>query len=239
MKKVIIKNKLISFFMAFLIMMSIAIVNPMSVSANWEEYVEVTKHDSYSKNKKYYMCFTTKNVNWAQPLNVWAKVFDSAGREVFTWGTKTYKPDEIDRRDYGADYNHLLTGKYTFKLFCSTYTDTWFWSYKINHTRKESFEITAYEKIILDGKPTNKWSIQCTNLKDQKLTVKIFDSKDNLVYSTTGPARKTNDEVGWFTWSGNTNVGKKYKCSSGTYLVQITASTSNKIIEKEYKLKIN
>jgi hypothetical protein len=228
--------------MIIALVMVLALVSVVTISASADsasDYVKVTKHDSYNKDGKFYMCFTIKDLS-DSPLIVWAKVFDSAGKGVFNWNSKEFKPSESARRNYGADYNSLPTGKYTFKLYCSLgYGGRgWNWTYTINHTRKESFSFKSYEKVNDNGKIMHKWNIQCTNLKGHKLTMKIYNPGGKLVYNSTGPKRKTHNEVGWFSWSGYNTVGKRYKCNSGTYLVQLTVLGSNKVIEKKYKLNI-
>lgn len=236
------RNKVLSFMIAFIMTIGFATITPTAVHASSSSYVLVTKNNSFNKNGKFHMSFTTKNLDYSVPLIVWAKVFNSSGKEVFGWGTKEYASGVVATRNYGADYNVLPSGKYTFKLFCSMgYGGVgWNWAYTINHTKNESFNVTGFGKENVDGKLRYKWNIQCINLKGQKLTIKIFDSADNLVYQSTGPARGTHNETGWFTWSGTRNVGSSNKkCPSGTYLVQFTATSSNKVVEKEYKLNLN
>jgi hypothetical protein len=236
------RNKVLSFMIAFIMTIGFATITPTAVHASSTSYVTVTKNKSFNENGKFYMKFTIKNLSDSVPLVVWAQLINSAGKEVVGWGSKQYAASTVTTRSYGADYNALPSGKYTFKLFCSMgYGGVgWQWSYTINHTRNESFNVTSFGKENVEGKLRYRWNLQCINLKGQKVTIKIFDSADNLVYQATGPARSTHNETGWFTWSGTRNVGSSNKkCTSGTYLVQFTATSSNKVVEKEYKLNLN
>lgn len=115
----------------------------------------------------------------------------------------------------------------------------WTWSYNIKHTAPTpSFSFKSYETYYdKAGRYIHKINIQCTNMKGKKLYCKIYDSKGNLVYDWDGNAvvRKTNNEVGYFSWSGYIN-GKKYP--SGEYTFVVTSSANKKVLEKTLKLKI-
>ena len=244
MNKSNIINKLISFFVALLMMFSIAIVKPMPISADVSDIVKVNFLKSYTKDEKYYMSFDIENIYYTgDSIEVWAKLFDNAGNEIFNWNKKEIEKGETLQRNFNANYNHLPNGKYKFKLYVSLKNgiQSWNWAYTINHKRKESFSFTDFEKVKSNDMLVYKWSIKCINLKDAFLIMKIYDSDNNLVYKVNGVGRKTNNEVGWFTWSGNKIKNGKVtgKYPSGTYLVQITASNSDKVIEQEYKLNIN
>ena len=209
------------------------------VEAAPEDYFKIWKNDSYTTNDgKFVMSFTIQCLYTFVDSTISARVVNSAGKEIFTWTPKDAAAGSTVTRKFSADYRGLPTGKYSFKLTCKAgFSDrAWTWDYTINHTRNESFSFGDCTKVNFDGKIQHRWYVNCKNLKGQKVTMKIYNSAGNLLCSLTGPARATNDEVGWFTWNGTDRNGRK--CPSGTYLVQLTASGSTKVVEKYYKLTI-
>lgn len=232
-------------FQAWIIALGIVLlllpINAVPASANpASNFFRVTRNPSYTKDGKYYMSFTIQSLYTLLNSTTSAKLYDAAGKVIFTWSAREFTGGSTIDRNYCADYGSLPTGKYTFKLNCTAgFSDrSWNWSYTINHTRNESFGVKSYEKFNDNGRIIHKWYVQCTNLKGQKVTMKIYDPSGKLVYNSTGPARATGNEVGWFSWSGYNTIGQRYKCPSGTYLVQLTASNSKKVIEKQFKLII-
>lgn len=238
MNKIIGKHKLLSLVIALFMALALVPAAPVAVKAeSAADYVTLTRNNSTNENGNFYMNFTVKNIN-VRTASFSAKVVNSAGKQVFSWGSKQCSPNQSLKLNYGGDYRSLPSGKYTLILSCFVGQGaSWTWSYGIKHTRKESFAFKSYQKVNNNGKLMHQWNIQCTNLKGQKLTMKIYDPNGQLVYNETGPARKSGNEVGWFSWNGW--VGKKFKCPSGTYLVQVTVAGSNKVVEKNYNLNIN
>jgi hypothetical protein len=225
-----------------LVLAVVASLKPMTASAaKSSDYVSVTRRDSYNKNGNYYMVFYLSSYT-SKPLYVWGKSFNSAGKAVFTSNLLTLDAYSSGVTwSWGENYIALPAGKYTFKFYVSlskTKFDGWYWSYTITVPEKPTFSYKSYEKVLIDGKLTNKFNIQCTNMKGQKLTLKIYDPYGDLVHLSEGPARKTNNEVGWFSWSGYNTVGERYRCPSGEYTLIITATGSSKVVEKTVNLKI-
>ena len=213
------------------------------VSAASTDYIIVTKNDSYNKDNKFWMSFNFQNLGVYEMI-VKAKVLNSSGKEVISW--KDYRLDfnESTTRSFGYDYNGMPTGKYTFVLNCVNLAGTgWNWKYTINHKNTPSISFKSHETYYdANGYYIHKFNIQCTNLKSQKLTIKIYDSEGNFIYNYTGNERKTNNEVGWFTWSGyiqtKSSSGETIitKYPSGEYTVVVTGG--GKTIEKTYNLKL-
>lgn len=139
------------------------------------------------------------------------------------------------------------TGTYAFKLSVKIYNNqaqwpedtVYWWKNNINHkaptpsTAFRSYE-TYYDS---KGRLMHKVNITCKNMKGKKLYCKIYDSEGYLVddWGTDTPARKTNNEVGWFAWSG---VANGYRQPSGNYTFVISNSANNKAITKTLWLNI-
>lgn len=202
------------------------------------DYFRVTRNDSFTQDGLYYMSFTIQSLYMHLDSTTSAKLYNSAGKVIYTWSAKKFTAGSTITRRFSGDYRGLPSGKYTFQLNCTAaFSDySWNWNYTINHTRNTSFNFTNYGKINDNGVLRHKWSMQCTNLKGERITMKIYDPKGKLVLNITGPPRATNNEVGWFTWTGYNGIGERYKCPSGTYLVQLTATGSSRVVEKQFKL---
>jgi flagellar hook assembly protein FlgD len=130
-------------------------------------------------------------------------------------------------------------GKYTIQI----YDDAGKQMIKKSFDMKDltpSISFKSFEKIIsLKYGELQRFNIQCKNIKGEKLVLRIYDSDGKLVYSDIGPARKTNNEVGWFYWNGWTDVdGSRQKCKSGQYTVEVYYTGGRKIIQKTYNLII-
>jgi hypothetical protein len=243
MNKPSISNNIISFILILLMLFSIAIVNPIAAEASTMYDVEVTKLKSFSKDGKYYMSFDISNTDSNNAIKVWAELYNSSGEKVFYWYNTEIGKDKSKKISFGTEYSHLKSGKYTFKLLYTygIFQETAYYTYTIKNEKKESFAFKDYEKVKIQEEIVYKWNIQCTNLKDQSVIFKIYDTNGDMLVSIKGPKRKTNNEVGWFSWNGSitTANGDTLKCPSGTYLVQLTATESNKVVEQEFKLIIN
>ncbi|NLT13079.1 MAG: hypothetical protein GXY05_01905 [Clostridiales bacterium] len=241
-------KKALSLLLALVMMLALVPALEMTaLAASAEDYVSVHKNDSFSKDGKYYISYTAENLTFGKSMYTWATLCDAKGKQVASWSKKSYyASDGAATRNLGYDYSTLPDGTYTFKFYVQVgedmgLYDRWYWSVKYTNKRNESFSIESYEKWNDNGTMRHKWNVQCTNMRGLKLTMKVYDSAGRLVFSITGPARKTNDEVGFCSWTGYRYEGdtRKEKCKSGTYLVQITASGSKKVVEEEYKLNMN
>jgi hypothetical protein len=212
-------------------------------ASSWSDLVSFTKGTSYTdKDELYTMPFTIKAVDSYYPIVCWASLYYPSGKKVYNdWVTKYIAPGTSLSRNFSMDFRSLPSGTYTFKLYVQNDYNSqasWSWSYNITHKNTSSFSYKSYETYYdSDGDYINKINIQCTNMKGERLYCKIYDEYGYLVYdwgkNTT--VRKTNNEVGWFGWSGYIN-GVKYP--SGNYTFIITSSNSNKVVEKTLYLKI-
>jgi len=208
------------------------------------DYADITKNPSYTnKDGLYCLSFTTE-VTGPHVVYVWAKLFYPSGKSVCTWSSSEYGAWKSGTRGFGKDYSDLPSGKYTFRLYFSLwqdyYDDCKYMDYTITHTAPEaSVSFKSYETYYdSDGYYMHKFNIQCKNLKGKAMTIKIYDSDGYLVYQMEGIKRETNNEVGFFGWSGYSErsaYGAKYP--SGSYTVTISAPGA-KTIEKTYSLKI-
>lgn len=225
------KKRLMSFLISLTMALSVvtSVATPVSAMSS-SDVATVTRNDSFKKDDKFYMSFNIKNVNY-DPIFYGAKLYNASGKVVFTWKEAFLAPGESIKRDYGADYANLPTGTYTFRIYVGGF---YYWNYKINHTNKSSISFKSYETYYADnGYYKHKFNIQCTGMKGTALTIKIYDAYGDFVYQYEGPKRKTNNEVGWFTWSGYQDG---VKLPSGEYTVIVTGG--GKTIQKTYKLNI-
>ncbi|MDR0433683.1 MAG: hypothetical protein LBH21_01300 [Gracilibacteraceae bacterium] len=232
-------NKLPVIALTAALTLSLAAALPLTANAaGSSDYVTVTKNDSYSKDGSFYMCFTLKNLETNYTQAVKAKVFNSAGKEVLSWSGLELAPGATKKFEFMADYRNLPSGTYTFTLYVGSRGGEWKWSYTLNHTAlARALSFKSYETYYSEnGYYMHKFNVQCTNMKGYKLSASIYDDSGELVErwpESKALARKTNDEVGYFTWSGYAN-GKKYP--SGDYTFVVTGG--GKTIEKTYNLKI-
>lgn len=229
-------KKRISILLTVALMLTILPLTAMPIhAAQAKNHIIMTKYDSYNKDGKFWMKFKLENVCVNGAAVVYsAHIIDSSGKTITDWDNFVVYPGKTDVRSFGRDYRNLPTGKYTFVLgaYCC---DNFIWRYTVNHKAPEpaisfkSYE-TYYDK---DGRFMHKFNIQCSNMKGKALSLKIYNEYGDLVSSNTGVNRKTNNEVGWFAWSGYTD-GTRYP--PGNYTIIINGG--GKTIEKTYYLKI-
>ncbi|MDY0235371.1 MAG: hypothetical protein RBR71_05055 [Gudongella sp.] len=214
------------------------------MAASGNSVIVVSKNKSYKKDDgNFYMSFNfTNNDKLIEGFNFQPILLNSSGKIVVKWKPFSVSSGQSFRRDFGYNYGQLPTGESTFILTAKSSSNTlqtYGWKYKIKHTCSSAISFKPFEKVIdSKGIERNKFSIQCTNIKGKELTIKIIDSNGNLVFEQIGPARKTNNEVGWFAWDGYANMGSWDKCKSGQYTVEVHYSGGSKIIQNTYNLII-
>lgn len=233
----------------FLLTTSLCMPARVMAAANIKDYMIVEPNKDFKKDGKFYLGFKMLNyTNKAEEKGLLrrdsfrfnAKLVNSSGKTIFTWPSYVLNIGESRIRNYGANYSALPKGLYTFILFTDPQHDypmiSWKYNVRVNYSASMSFK--SFEKIRNSkGQVFQRFNIQLTNLKGQKLTCKIYDSNGKLVYSYTGKnARKTDNEVGWFQWNGWANVGQKYKCQSGQYTVEIFYTGGASGIQKTFTL---
>ncbi len=215
-------------------------------AASSSEYVKVTKHDSFNKDGKFYMSFTIENLqkpvdvgglNIGEQLLLDVSITNSAGKRVTYWNTLSITAGQKKTYNFGTDFSNLPTGTYTMTLHVSAIlaSESWKWTYKINHKAPEaSMSFKSYETYFdNDGRYMHKFRIQCNNMKGKELTFKAYNEKGDLVCTIPGAKRASNNEITWFAWSGYNN-GVRYP--SGSYTIVITGG--GKTIRKTYYLEI-
>jgi hypothetical protein len=233
-------KRLISVLMMLVIALSFMPITASAASSS--DYMKVTRNESYNKNGKHYTSYTVKNIT-DYYLTVIGQYINSSGTVIKTFNANTVNVGETGSWSYGMDFSDLPGGTYTFKLRVyighESYGNGWHWTNSINHSvPKASISYNSYEMYYDDnGNLMHKIKINCKNMKGQKLYCKIYDEDGYLMYDwgTDTLKRKTNNEVGFFAWSG--------KCGgepqpSGNYLFVITNSANNTVINKTLKLTI-
>lgn len=256
MKKYCKRILLFSILLIVTFSLTMSLYTPAMASANAKDFVTVSRTESYTKDGLTYYCYNLANVTdknrdyGAQDMIFSAKVVNSSGKTIFQWAPYTIQPGVSEKRNYKADYSRLPSGNY-YTFILTAYTkntyqslDTssplgWTWSYKITHKSSCAISFKSIEKIRdPKGVMRQEFNIQCTNIKGKKLTFKIYDSNGNVVYSGTGPARQTDNEVGFLQWSGRANVGSNQKCKSGQYVVEVFYTGGTEVIQKTVNLII-
>lgn len=230
---------------SMLVLITVFSICPLTASARSSfDYVKVVKHQSYNQDGYFVMSFTISNIGIDYDLYVWAKVFNSAGKEVAYWNMEEYGAGYSDKSNFLMDYSDLPSGQYTFKLYCSfspTTLDGWYWNYTINHEQDldMSFYFQYYEKVIIDGNVRHRFHIQCTNMEGESHIFRLYDSYGYLVMQYESDPCKTNSQATWVTWTGyNSMGGERYKCSSGEYTLIVTTSGSDLLLEETVYLNI-
>ncbi len=204
----------------------------------------VKRNDSYTKDGKYAMSFKMTNNSGDNEYYVEPYVVNSSGKKVFTWKGSKLNKNSVLNKNYLAKYSKLPGGKYTFVLnLMSGYTSSYAgpyrkftWKYTINHSAgKLSFGSANY-KYDTQGNKSIVFNVKYSSLKGKKGTIEIYDEYSDLVYKHTGPARKTDNETGWFKWNFYPSKGG-LRCYSGNYTVKISCPGASPI-QKTYYLDI-
>lgn len=216
-------------------------------AASSDDYVKLSKVKSYNENGLYYMVFKVKNCTSDQDIYCSAKLINSAGKETATWNGFSIGAGKSKQISFNADYTQFPSGKYSFRVYVTTSKEyftnrtisgyepySWYWSYTINNNSSKISIKSVTTVIGSDGIEKPRFNIQCTNIKGKALTLEIYDSDGDLVYKDTGPKRKTNNEVGWFTWDGWPSEGG-LRCESGKFTVKVYYSGGTPI-QKSYNL---
>lgn len=236
-------TRILLFFLVLILTLSVTPLTALAESSS--DYMIVTKNDSYTKDGTFNLSFTFKNVSINSAIKVTAQLLNPSGDVVWTYKGFEFKSGQTQPWSFGYDDSSLPSGTYTLKIHASDWNyasgegQGWTWSYNIKHTAPApSFSYKSYETYYdADGRLQDKINIQCTNMKGKKLYCKLYDSEGYLVvdWGTDTPARKTNNEIGFFTWSGYQN-GQTYPSGEHTFI--ITSSANKKVLEQTLKLKI-
>jgi hypothetical protein len=219
---------------------------PMTAGAqSSDDYMRVTKNNSYNKNGMFYASYTVKNVtNWY--LTVIGQYLSPSGKVIKTFNPMTVDMGGSGSWDFGMDFAGYPGGNYTFKLNVyvgSEYTAEigYHWITTITRTvPAPSFSFRDYETYYnKSGVLIHKLSVNCKNLKGQRLYLKIYDEYGYLVGNwgdnETSP-RKTNDEIVNFTWTAGWSSGNPFP--SGNYTFVFSNSANNKTISETLWLMI-
>jgi hypothetical protein len=233
-------KKLIAVLMILAITLSLL---PMTVSAGSSDYMKVTRNKSYNKNGMHYTSYDVKNIT-DYYLTVIGQYLNSSGKVLKTFSPNTINVGETGSWSYGMDFSNLPGGTYTFKLTVyighENHGNGWYWTNNINHSvPAPSISYNSYE-MYYDSKGVlmHKVNINCKNMKGQRLYCKVYDQDGYLMYDwgNDTPARKTNNEVGYFGWSGGWYNGGIQP--SGYYTFVISNSANNTVISKTLWLTI-
>jgi hypothetical protein len=242
MEEVMKIKRLISVFIVFAIALSFL---PMSVSAlSAGDYMGVTRNKSYNKNGKFYASYTVENRS-SDYLTIIGQYLNSSGKVLMEFDpVYLYSSGESDTWNFGMDFSGKQSGTYTFKLTVyvgNTFNGiSWYWTNKITHEApKASISYKSYETYYdSNGVLMHKINITCKNMKGQRMYCKVYDENGYLMndWGSNTPVRKTNNEVGTFSWSGNWYSGETEP--SGNYTFVISNSANNTVITKTLWLNI-
>lgn len=204
--------------------------------------IKVVKNKSYNENGKFYMSFNItggrasgtasgSGQNYAS-----AKLYNSSGKCVVTWSEDEFGEGKNIKRSYGYNYNaNLPSGTYTFKLtvkatgwtdyFAGTgyygtkYSNTFVWSYSINHKQASSVSMKSVELMSNNGSYFNKITFSHSGAKGKVIHMEIYDQWDNRVYKTSGKPISYTSGTYYFNWNGFPSGGG-VQCSSGEYTIK-------------------
>lgn len=236
-------SKIILFFLVLVMTFSVTQLTTLAESSG---DFNLTKNKSYSEKGKYYLSFSVKSYNNSPKLAITAQLLSPSGGVIYSYNGFSLEPGTSKTWGFGYNYSSLPSGTYTLKVTVrdndnpmDPFANQWSKSYNIKNTAPApSFSFKSYETYYnKNGMLIHKINIHCKNMKGKKLYCRLYDSDGYLVedWGTDTPARKTNDEVGYFSWSGYRN-GKKYP--SGEYTFVITSSANQKVVQKTLKLNI-
>jgi len=238
--------------MVFMIVVSLF---PLTVSAGSSDYMTVSRNKSFNKDGKHWTSYNVKNIDSYCGLRVIGEYLSPSGKVLKSF-TNYVDTGKSVKFDYPMSFSGLASGTYTFKLKInpvhpSLYNFdylpgkgdvTYVWKNNITHKAPvASVEYKSYETYYNDkGKLMHKVNITCKNMKGQRLYCKVYDSEGYEVYTwgTETPKRKSNDEVGYFAWSGVASDADGTLMPSGNYTFVISNSANNKVIQKTIWLNI-
>lgn len=236
-------SKLMALFLVFVIAIS---VMPISAFAKASDFVSVQKRDAYTKNGFFYLPYTIKSVSPTADIKVTAKLVNSSGKVLTYYNGFEMGPGKSMDWDFGYKFSGQPSGKYTLIMHIANWNPSYGelegydWTRTITHkAATPSVSFQSYEAYYdKNGRLMHKINITCKNMKGQKLYCKIIDSEGHVMYDwgTDTPVRKTNNETGYFAWSGR--WGGDMLQPSGNYTFIISNSANNKVIQKTLWLNI-
>lgn len=204
--------------------------------------IKLIKNKSYNKDGKFYMNFTITGASQSPSL-VKADLYNSSGKKILYWDEYEVGVSSTVNRNYGANYSNLPSDVYTLVLSMKTTWDdhNFTWKYNINHKSNKyaALSFKDYEKVLnSEGRELHKFRVNAIGGQGKKICLRIFDSNGSLVNLIEGPVMKSDNSNISFKWSGDSDIGGGYRCSSGKYTVQAYFQGEQKVIEKVYDLRI-
>lgn len=204
--------------------------------------IEFAKNKSFNKDGKLYLSFTISGAR-ESPVAISAEVLNPSGKRVLKWKETEVGVLNKVTRNFGADYGNLPSGTYAFILTMrTTWTNhTFQWKGNINNksTKYSALSFKSCEKVLdSNGRERHKFTINSIGGKGRTVAIRIFDSDGNMVTLIPSKELKSDNTDIWFKWNGYSDIGSGYKCSSGKYVVQAYFQGEEKVIEKEYNLRI-
>jgi hypothetical protein len=235
-------RKILVFLMVLVLTLSVL---PMTAGASSKDYMLVTKNDSYNKDGIFYASYDVKNVtNWY--LTVIGQYLNSSGKVIKTFDPLTVDMGGSGSWSFGMNFAGYPGGNYTFKLNVYVGSEynaeiSYYWTTNITRTVPEpSFSFRGYETYYNSiGTLMHSLSVNCKNLKGQRVYLHIYDEYGYLVGhwgdNETTP-RKSNDETVYFNWTAGWSSGNPLP--SGYYTFVFSNSANNKTISETIWLMI-
>ena len=233
----------------FLVIVTLISAMAVPAFAKASDFVSVQKKDAYTKNGFFYLPYTIKSVSPTADIKVTAKLVNSSGKVLTTYKGFEMGPGKSKDWAFGYNYSSQPSGKYTLVMHIANWNwnygelEAYDWTRTVTHkAATPSVSYKSYEAYYdKNGRLMHKVNITCKNMKGQKLYCKVIDSEGHVMYDwgTDTPARKTNNETGYFAWSGTTDInGYSAPRPSGNYTFIISNSANNKVIQKTLWLNI-
>lgn len=170
---------------------------------------------------------------------IWAEVYNSAGKKVISWTSVSFEPNKKITRRYGYDWSKFPSGKYTFKLYVKVSgsvfdlisyvndSETWYWSRTIDHkaTAKVSF-IENPHVLTDDGAYVTNFVLSQSGCKGKVIHIEVYDEWGSRVFKNKSkPVQKESGKVA-FHWGGYPSDGGK-RCPDGEYTIKYWVDNGN------------
>lgn len=234
------KKQVKTFISLFLVLMITISVFSLTINAELPtDCVKITKHDSYNKDGRFWMSFTFENLNKSnEDIMIDTYIYNSSGNVIWEYNTLWVSAGSRETKNYGCNFSILPLGTYTLQLeISSENSDTsQIRNYNIKHTTPKPFvSYKDYEPYYNQyGMLIHKISINCKNMKGEKLYFQIYNEFDELVCDLGNNTKKIefNNTAKSYSWNGTTDInGTLLTQPSGYYTIVIKNSSGEILIE--------
>lgn len=198
--------------------------------------VSVTFDKSYNEDGKLKVRYQINTGMFPGSSNpqteLWAEVYNAAGKRIFNWSAETLEANTKITRNYAANWSKLPSGKYTFKVYVKVSgsvfsgisymrdSTSWYWTKTINHSAPVRISFKENPHILTDdGVYKTKFIFEQSGCKDKVAYLEVYDEWGNFVWKTN--SKPLTKETGTLSivWNGFPSSGGT-RCADGNYILK-------------------